>query len=135
MGSHGGGTAEGQREVLAKLRHHRGVRRRAGPRVHGDGQLGTTPKASAGLDKHAAEADTSACVARVKPHTGFDGPVESGLLKMMMIGLGKHAGAQNVHHLGPRGYTEVRPALARIAIGPAPIAFGLALVENADERR
>ncbi|HEX5077703.1 MAG TPA: hypothetical protein VFV80_01050, partial [Geminicoccaceae bacterium] len=50
------------------------------------------------------------------------------------VGLGKQAGAQNVHRLGPRGYTEVLPALARIAIEHSPIAYGIALVENGQKQ-
>jgi hypothetical protein len=74
------------------------------------------------------------CINRVKSHTSFDRPVESGLTKLIAVGLGKQVGAQNVHRLGPRGYTEVLPQLARIAIDHSPIAFGIALVENADEQ-
>jgi hypothetical protein len=86
------------------------------------------------FDKNAAAADAVLCVNRVKSHTSFDRPIESGLTKLIAVGLGKQAGAQNVHRLGPRGYTEVLPALARIAIEHAPIAFGIALVENADKQ-
>jgi hypothetical protein len=86
------------------------------------------------FDKNAAEADAVVCINRVKAHTSFDRPVESGLTKLVAVGLGKQAGAQNVHRLGPRGYTEVLPALARIAIEQSPIAFGIALVETADKR-
>ena len=86
------------------------------------------------FDRNAAEADAVLCINRVKSHTSFDRPVESGLTKLIAVGLGKQAGAQNVHRLGPRGYTEVLPALARIAIEHSPIAFGIALVENADKQ-
>ena len=51
------------------------------------------------LDRHASEADHIGVVARVKPHTGYHGPIESGLLKMMMIGLGKHDGALAYHRI------------------------------------
>jgi hypothetical protein len=86
------------------------------------------------FDKNAAEADAVLCINRVKSHTSFDRPIESGLTKLIAVGLGKQAGAQNVHRLGPRGYTEVLPALARIAIDHAPIAYGIALVENPDKQ-
>ena len=77
------------------------------------------------FDKNAAEADAVLCINRVKSHTSFDRPIESGLTKLIAVGLGKQAGAQNVHRLGPRGYTEVLPTLARIAIDNSPIAFGM----------
>jgi hypothetical protein len=86
------------------------------------------------FDRNAAEADAVLCINRVKAHTSFDRPVESGLTQLVAVGLGKQAGAQNVHRIGPKGYTEVLPALARIAIEHSPIAYGIALVENADKQ-
>ena len=134
MGSHGGATAEGQAGVLA----HLGVTeatvgapiRATMETVEYGATLNGIP---CRFDRNAAEADAVLCINRVKSHTSFDRPVESGLTKLIAVGLGKQAGAQNVHRLGPRGYTEVLPALARIAIEHAPIAFGIALVENADK--
>jgi hypothetical protein len=64
--------------------------------------LGTTAEGfPVVLDRHASEADHVGVVARIKPHTSYHGPVESGLLKMMMIGLGKHAGALRVYPVIP----------------------------------
>jgi hypothetical protein len=134
MGSHGGATAEGQAGVLA----HLGVTeasvgapiRATMETVEYGATLNGIP---CRFDRNAAQADAVLCINRVKSHTSFDRPVESGLTKLIAVGLGKQAGAQNVHRLGPRGYTEVLPALARIAIEHAPIAFGIALVENADK--
>lgn len=135
MGSHGGATAEGQAAVLAHLgitEASVGAPVRAtmetveyGATLHGIPCL---------FDRDAAEADAVLCINRVKAHTSFDRPVESGLTKLVAVGLGKQAGALNVHRIGPRGYTEVLPALARIAIDHAPIAFGIALVENAEKQ-
>jgi hypothetical protein len=131
MGSHGGGTAEGQMGVLKKL----GVSEQS----TGAPVLATMDTVEYGatldgipcrFDAHAAAADAVVIVARVKSHTSFDRPIESGLTKMVAVGLGKQAGARNVHRLGPRGYIEVLPALARIAIEHSPLAFGIALVEN-----
>jgi hypothetical protein len=135
MGSHGGATAEGQAGVLA----HLGVTeatvgapiRATMETVEYGATLNGIP---CRFDRNAAEADAVLCINRVKSHTSFDRPVESGLTKLIAVGLGKQAGAQNVHRLGPRGYTEVLPALARIAIEHGPIAFGIALVENADKQ-
>ncbi len=135
MGSHGGATAEGQVDVLAHLgvtEDYVGAPIRATMETVGYGA--TLQGIPCRFDKNAAEADAVICINRVKAHTSFDRPIESGLTKLVAVGLGKQAGAQNVHQLGPRGYTEVLPDLARIAIDQSPIAFGLALVENAEKR-
>jgi Lactate racemase N-terminal domain len=135
MGSHGGATAEGQAGVLA----HLGVTEKTvGAPVRATMETVEYASTMHGIpcrfDRNAAEADAVLCINRVKSHTSFDRPIESGLTKLIAVGLGKQAGAQNVHRLGPRGYTEVLPALARIAIEHSPIAFGIALVENADKQ-
>jgi uncharacterized protein (DUF362 family) len=89
MGSHGGGTAEGQRQILESYgitEAFLGVPILASMEVL---EVGKTPEGyPVYLDRHASEAEHIGVVARVKPHTGFHGPIESGLLKMMMIGLG-----------------------------------------------
>jgi hypothetical protein len=133
MGSHGGGTADGQRQVLESYgitEAFVGAPIRASMDVV---PLGTTPEGyPVVLDRHAAAADHIGVVARVKPHTGYHGPIESGLLKMMMIGLGKHAGALNYHRiLLEVPYDQVVRSVGRTVRARAPIAFGLALVENA----
>ncbi|MEK7384919.1 MAG: [Fe-S]-binding protein, partial [candidate division NC10 bacterium] len=103
MGSHGGGTPEGQLSVL----EHYGITEstmgcpiRATMEVV---QVGEALGLPVWLDRHAAEADWIGLVNRVKPHTDFKGAIESGLFKMMTIGLGKHKGAiqyhrANIHH-------------------------------------
>jgi hypothetical protein len=133
MGSHGGGTAQGQRKILESYgitEEFVGVPLRASMEVV---EVGTTPEGfPVFLDRHAAAADHIGVVARVKPHTAYHGPVESGLLKMMMIGLGKHAGALAYHRiLLDHPYDTVVRSVARTLRDRAPIAFGLALVENA----
>jgi hypothetical protein len=133
MGSHGGGTADGQRQVLESYgitETFVGAPIRASMDVV---PLGTTAEGyPVVLDRHAAAADHIGVVARVKPHTGYHGPIESGLLKMMMIGLGKHAGALNYHRiLLEVPYDQVVRSVGRTVRARAPIAFGLALVENA----
>jgi hypothetical protein len=134
MGSHGGATAEGQVGMLA----HLGVTEATvGAPVRATMETVEYASTMHGIpcrfDRNAAGADAVLCINRVKSHTSFDRPVESGLTKLVAVGLGKQAGAQNVHRLGPRGYTEVLPALARIAIEHSPIAYGIALVENAQK--
>src|SRR5262249_23653678 len=100
MGSHGGGTAEGQARIL----HSYGITEASVgvpiPASMDGVEVGPTAEGfPVVLDRHASQADHIGVVARVKPHTGYHGPVESGLLKMMMIGLGKHAGALIYHRI------------------------------------
>ena len=133
MGSHGGGIAEGQHEVLESYgitESFVGAPIRASMDVV---SLGTTPEGfPVYLDRFASEADHIGVVARVKPHTGFHGTIESGLLKMMMIGLGKHVGALAYHRiLLEQPFDPVVRSVGRVMRARAPIAFGLALVENA----
>jgi uncharacterized protein (DUF362 family) len=94
MGSHGGGTAAGQREVLESYgitEAFTGAPIKASMDVI---EVGTTTEGfPVYLDKEASQADHIGVVARIKPHTSYHGPIESGLMKMMMIGLGKHVGA------------------------------------------
>jgi hypothetical protein len=133
MGSHGGGTADGQRQVLESYGitpSFVGAPIQASMEVVA---LGTTGEGfPVVLDKYASEADHIGVVARVKPHTSYHGPIESGLCKMMMIGLGKHVGALNYHKiLLEYPFDQVVRSVTRTMRARAPIAFGLALVENA----
>ena len=133
MGSHGGGTAEGQRQILESYgitEEFVGVPIRASMDTV---QVGVTAEGfPVLLDRIASEADHIGVVARVKPHTGYHGPIESGLMKMMMIGLGKHAGALAYHRiLLEQAYDLVVRSVGRTLLAAAPIAFGLGLVENA----
>ncbi|GIW78424.1 MAG: hypothetical protein KatS3mg105_0231 [Gemmatales bacterium] len=133
MGSHGGGTAEGQRQIIEDYgitEEYVGASIRASMEVV---SLGHTAEGfPLFLDKCASEADHVGVVARVKPHTGYHGPIESGLLKMMMIGLGKHVGARFYHRvLLDYPFDQVVRSVGRAICEKAPIAFGLAIVENA----
>jgi hypothetical protein len=135
MGSHGGGTADGQRQLLESYGITEGF---VGAPIRAAMDVVAIGSTAEGfpvvLDKHAAAADHIGVVARVKPHTGYDGPIESGLLKMMMIGLGKHAGAKTYHRiLLEHPFDRVVRSVARTVLAQAPIAFGLAVVENAYE--
>jgi hypothetical protein len=133
MGSHGGGTAEGQVKILTSYgitEEAVGVPVRASMEVIEVGQ--TTEGFPVYLDRIASTADHIGVVGRVKPHTGYHGPVESGLLKMMMIGLGKHVGALAYHRiLLEYPYDQVVRSVGKTLLSQAPIAFGLAIVENA----
>lgn len=135
MGSHGGATAEGQRDVLANL----GVTEQtAGCPIVSSMEVVEVGKLAGGLpvffDKQASEADGIAMIARVKPHTAFRGPSESGLVKMIAIGLAKQRGAESCHAYGFKRMAEHIQSMSAIALGRMPILFGVAVVENAYDR-
>jgi len=132
MGSHGGGTAEGQLDVLSHYgitEATMGVPLRASMEVV---QIGDTPDGlPVWLDKYASEADHIGVINRIKPHTDFSGAIESGLMKMMTIGLGKYHGAQHYHRANVQyGYEHVIRTVGRTVLQQARIAFGLGVVEN-----
>ncbi len=132
MGSHGGGTAAGQAGVLAGYgidEARLGVPVRAGMETVVLGR--TQSGASVHLDAIASQADGIVVVGRVKPHTSFRGPVESGLCKMLVVGLGNRSGAESMH---AHPLAEVIPSAARIATAAAKVLFGVAIVENAFHR-
>ncbi len=135
MGSHGGGTAEGQLRVLAKY----GVTPEAiGCEIHSSMKTVQVCEAKEGFpvhfDAHAFSADHVLVVNRVKSHTRFFGSVESGLMKMMLIGLGKHAGAL-VYHRVIQNYTfdQIVRSVAREVIARCRIVGGIAILENGYE--
>ncbi len=132
MGSHGGATAEGQHEVL----HSLGVTETyVGAPIVSSLEvdvLGTLPNGlPVHIDRTANRADGIIVVNRIKPHTDFTAPIESGLSKMVAIGLGKHTGALTIHSWGYSGLMEHLPEVAKFTINHARILFGLATVENA----
>lgn len=135
MGSHGGATAEGQRDVLA----HLGITSaRVGAPIESQMETVEIGRAADGtpvrLDRLALAADGIVFVARVKPHTAFRGSYESGLAKMIAIGLGKQAGAAACHARGFSEMARMVPLLAEVALAHAPIRFGLAVLENAHDQ-
>jgi len=134
MGSHGGATAEGQRELLASYdldEAHLGVP------VVTDMDAQNIGANSWGQpvwwDKNALSADAVVTVSRVKPHTDFRGKFESGILKMLVIGLGKRHGADQVHSFGPRGLREMLPESGKVILKSTPFIGGLAVLENSYE--
>lgn len=132
MGSHGGATAEGQVEVL----RHLGVTEEAvGAPIRSSMEVNQIASLENGLpvyvDRFACQADGIVVINRVKPHTAFRGPIESGLMKMMAIGLGKQKGAEACHQLGFKHMAEHVPAMARVIMAKLPVLFGVATVENA----
>lgn len=131
MGSHGGATAEGQAEVLAHLgitESEVGAPIRATMEVVSLGEADGVPLF---IDRYAHEADGIVLINRVKPHTDFVGPVESGLMKLLVIGLGKQVGADHYHRLGVvRGMEDTVPTAARALLERTRVIFGVALVEN-----
>ena len=135
MGSHGGATAQGQIEVLATL----GVTEASAgcPIVSSMDvvQLGILDNGLPVLmDKKAFEADGIVVINRVKAHNAFSGPVESGLSKMITIGLGKQKGADSCHVFGFQHMAEVILAMTKIKLQQAPFLFAIGTVENAHDQ-
>jgi hypothetical protein len=132
MGSHGGATAKGQRKVLEGY----GIT---------ETYVGAPIKSSMGvielpqeglenrvfMDKYASEADGTIIINRIKLHTDYHGPFESGLMKMCVIGLGKHKGALEIHQHGTRGLKDLIPPTARQVLKHGNILLGIAIAENA----
>lgn len=138
MGSHGRGAAEGQRDLLRSL----GVtEEKVGAPVFCSDKvvsLGVTDSPRAGLPvyaaREAAEADAVLVFNRVKPHTSFHGPHESGLMKMLAVGMGRAKGAEMVHGLGWRAMVEAVESIGGAALERLPVIGGLAVIENAREQ-
>ncbi len=135
MGSHGGGTAEGQRELLAEY----GISQAAlGVPVKTDMatvQLGLNSWGEPVFwDKNAFEADAVVTISRVKAHTDFRGRYESGIVKMLGIGLGKRDGAAQHHRWGLRGLAEMLPESVKVIVEKTRFVAGLAILENAKEQ-
>ncbi|MGH3326722.1 MAG: hypothetical protein ACRDPT_02800 [Streptomycetales bacterium] len=135
MGSHGGATAEGQRGVLA---HYGITEDTMGMPIRATMDtvdLGPVPGGPAvHLDRHASGADAILLVNRVKAHTDFSGPIESGLAKIAAIGLGKQRGAEGIHAYGSQHLGHWVTKVARRLADSERLLGGLALVENAHER-
>lgn len=133
MGSHSGATAEGQLTLLRSLGITEESTSMAIESSMETKLVGKDPRGiPLYMDRKAWESDGVILVNRIKPHSGFDGPIESGLLKMAVIGLGKHDGAQAAHQaVLAYGYNHVIAAMGKIFLSSGKILFGIGLVENA----
>ena len=132
MGSHGGATAEGQREVLESYQITEATMEcpiRSSMEVVALDATGL--KNAAYMDRHAYEADGIVVINRIKPHTDFHGPYESGLVKMIVIGLGKERQAYEMHCHGVYGLKELVPKTAAHILDLGKITLGIGIVENA----
>lgn len=132
MGSHGGGTAEGQQEIIEGY----GITEAfCGCPIRASMETVVVCQAAEGFavhfDKLAFGADHVVVCGRVKPHTGFYGDIESGLMKMMLIGLGKHAGAK-IYHRAIKDYSfgQIVRSVAREVLSKCRIVAGVGIVEN-----
>ncbi|MEW4284514.1 lactate racemase domain-containing protein [Priestia koreensis] len=134
MGSHGGATAEGQVEVLEGL----GVTEEStGCEIRSSMDVVEVGETSAGIpvyvDKYAYEADGIIVMGRVKPHTDFKSEIESGVLKMASIGMGKHKQALALHTYGIHGIRDMMPEVGKVAMANSKTLYGIGIVENAHE--
>jgi len=132
MGSHGGATAQGQREVLASY----GITQKTmGVPIHSSMEtvkVGETPQGlPVHADKYALGADHIIPIGRIKPHTDFKGRYESGLMKMLAIGLGKQHGANLCHKMGMPKMSENVLAFGKELLDACRIPFGIGIIENA----
>lgn len=132
MGSHGGGTAEGQRKVIESY----GVTEAyCGCPIRSSMETVVVCQTAEGLDVHfdrqAFAADHVLVCNRIKPHTGFVGDIESGLMKMMLIGLGKHAGAKIYHRaIQDTSFGQIVRSVAGRVLESCRVVAGLGIVEN-----
>ena len=132
MGSHGGATAEGQQAVLAgyditEESIGAPIRATMDTVLIGEMEDGTPVH----MDRYAHEADGVVLINRIKPHTSFRGPIESGVVKMMAIGMGKIQGATHMHAHGMDLFPEVLPRVATFIMERTSILFSIGMIENA----
>lgn len=132
MGSHGGGTAQGQRELLAGY----GVTEETvGAPIHATMEVVPYGRLSSGLelycDRFAQEADGIVVFHKIKPHTDFRGKHESGLAKMIAIGIANHVGAAAFHAIGFSNFAKYVPEAAEVFLAQRDLVLGLGVVQNA----
>ena len=135
MGSHGEATAEGQLKILA---HYGITEATMGCPLKSSMEvveIGKVKGTTVFCDKNAWGADHIVVVGRIKAHTDFDGEIESGLFKMMAIGLGKQHGAENYHRAGHHySYGEIFPLVGKAVLDTGHVLFGLGIVENGHDQ-
>ena len=134
MGSHGGGTVAGNLEILSGygiIEDNIGAPVCAGMDVVQIGELDDGAGTPVYCDRIAAEADGIVVYNKVKPHTDFKGEHESGLLKMMAIGLAKHKGCSGLHRRGFDTFAENIPRAAKVFLEKMPVVFAVGVVQNA----
>jgi hypothetical protein len=132
MGSHGGATPEGQAEMLAGF----GISEEAmGVPIDASMDVEPIGELESGFPiyvcKSALEADGIVIIPRIKPHTAFRGPIESGALKMLCIGLGKQIGADSLHMQGFARFHEVIPKAGCMVAEKTKVLFAVSVIENA----
>lgn len=132
MGSHGGATAEGQKDMLAGF----GITEEAmGCEIRSSMETVLLGYSELGkpvyMDKNAYESDGVILSCRLKPHNAFRGPIESGPCKMMTVGLGKQKGAEQVHSDGMDIIAKNIPTMAKVTLGTGKILFAIPCLENA----
>jgi len=138
MGSHGGATAEGQVKILKEL----GITPEAvGAPILSSMEVVQVDNVDIGevnlpvvVDKNAYEADGIIVVNRVKPHTSFSADIESGIMKMMVVGMGKKVQAENIHRFGTKGLREYLVPIARKVLETGKIIAGIGIVENSYDK-
>lgn len=132
MGSHGGATAEGQKELLAGYNITEEYLKCPILSSMEVKKIGVNEEGGdVFIDKYAAESDGIIIGCRIKPHTAFRGPYESGIMKMMAIGLGKQYGAEVCHEAGFKNMAKNVPLFGKAVIKHAPILFAVPTIENA----
>jgi hypothetical protein len=134
MGSHGGATSEGQRELLASYQIDEGHLGVAVKTDMDSQQIGTNSWGDpVWWDHNALAADGVITVSRIKPHTDFRGKYESGIVKMCVIGLGKREGASQHHRWGWKGLQQMMVESCKVILDKTRFLGGLAILENANE--
>ena len=135
MGSHGNGNEAGQREVLAGYGITEATMGVPVVTTTESVLLGHTPGGvPVWFDKAALAADLIVPINRIKLHTDFIGPLQSGICKMLVIGLGNQQGCTTIHDAPPAQFAAVLEAAARVILARAPVGFGVGILENAYDR-
>jgi len=132
MGSHGGATSKGQKDLLESY----GISEKSmGIPILSSMDVVQVASLDNEMpiycDKNAIEADGIVVINKIKPHADFKGKYESGLLKMLAIGLGKHKGAAMLHTYGFDKFNDIIPKVGKVLLDNTPVIFGLAILENA----